>query len=60
MSLHPHRTRAYLCGSLAGAFTVVALLARQDGARSASRLAFGAALLSGTLSVVFEEAAQRD
>jgi hypothetical protein len=60
MSLHPHRTRAYLCGSLAGAFTVVALFARRDGSRPTSRLALGAALVSGALSVAFEEAAQRD
>jgi hypothetical protein len=60
MSLHPKRTRAYLCGALTGAFTVVALVARRGGARWPSRVASVAALVCGALSVAYEEAAQRD
>jgi hypothetical protein len=60
MSLQPQRTRAYLCGALAGAFTTVAVLGRRDGPHPVSRLALGAALVSGALSVAFEEAAQRE
>lgn len=59
MSLHPQRTRAYLCGALAGAFTAVALLARDDTGWP-SRAAGLAALVCGALSVAYEEAAQRD
>jgi hypothetical protein len=60
MSLHPHRTRAYLCGALAGAFTTVALLGRRDGSRTASGLAVVAALVCGALSVAFEAIAQQE
>jgi hypothetical protein len=60
MSLHPQRTRAYLCGALTGAFTVVALLGRRDGAHRWPWLATVAALVCGALSVAYEEAAQRE
>jgi hypothetical protein len=60
MSLHPMRTRAYLCGALTGAFSAVALLGRRDGSRRTSWLALCAALVCGGLAVAFEEAAQRE
>jgi hypothetical protein len=60
MSFHPQRTRAYRCGALAGAFTTVAVLGCRDGSRPVSRLAIAAAVVSGALSVAFEEAAQRE
>ena len=57
MSLHPKRTRAYLCGALTGAFTVLALVGRRDS-RLGSRLALVTALVFGALAVAYEEAAQ--
>jgi hypothetical protein len=60
MSLHPRRTRAYLCGALAGAFTAVALVTRGKRSRRIQWIASGAALVCGALSVAFEEAAQRE
>jgi hypothetical protein len=59
MSLHPKRTRSYLCGALTGAFTVVALLGRRES-RRLSWLALGAAVVFGVLSVAYEEAAQTE
>jgi hypothetical protein len=57
MGLPPARVRSYLCGALAGAFTVVALLGRRDGSRL-SWPALVTALVCGALSVAYEEAAQ--
>jgi hypothetical protein len=60
MTLHPKRVRSYLCGSLAGAFTAVALVAHGDGSRWQARVAAALAAVCGALSVAYEEAAQRE
>ncbi|WP_136601915.1 hypothetical protein [Salinigranum halophilum] len=60
MSLHPKRVRSYLCGAFAGAFTVVAAVAHNDGSRERAGAAAALATACGALSVAYEEAAQRD